>query len=115
MSINAAALRAFVLQQMVAESYLEDVWQGISNERNNRLRLGFNHYQYFRDPAEADLDSATRMTDSQIRDFNGRFQILAHQVNTWTGFSGTLFFDTETGTYTLSFRSLEFASIFVGG
>src|SRR5690349_6870099 len=55
------------------------------------------------------------MTESQIRDFNVRFQVIAHQVNTWTGFSGTLFFDPETGTYTLSFRSLEFASISAGG
>lgn len=51
---------------------------------------------------------ASRFTPTEAAAFATRYEVVAHQANTGTGFSGTLFKNTQTGEYTLSFRSTEF-------
>ncbi|MGH6803283.1 MAG: calcium-binding protein, partial [Methyloceanibacter sp.] len=119
MTYNAKELALYILAQMAAESYLEGgaiVDLGLLQQR---LRLGNNNHSQFNDPEaasrEAALSGKTRMSDSQIRDFSARYEIVDHLPNTWSGFSGTLFRDRVTGEYALSFRSTEFANDNKGG
>lgn len=51
---------------------------------------------------------ASKFTESQATDFAAKYTVVAHQANTATGFSGTLFKNVSTGEFTLSFRSTEF-------
>jgi hypothetical protein len=51
---------------------------------------------------------SSKFTPTQATEFVGKYTVLAHQANTTTGFSGTLFKDA-TGDLVLSFRSTEFA------
>lgn len=44
----------------------------------------------------------------QAADFLGKWEVVAQQDNTPTGFSGTLFKSKATGELVLSFRSTEF-------
>ncbi len=53
-------------------------------------------------------DHASRFTPTEAAAFTNRYEVVAHEANTGTGFSGTLFWDTEKLEYTLSFRSTEF-------
>ena len=50
---------------------------------------------------------ASRFTPTQAAEFAGKYEVVAHQDNTGTGFSATLFKD-GAGNYTVSFRSTEF-------
>ncbi len=52
---------------------------------------------------------SSKFTQVQAEDFASKYTVVAHQANTSTGFSGTLFKDNATGELTLSFRSTEFA------
>ncbi|MEQ1807687.1 MAG: hypothetical protein ABL900_20085, partial [Burkholderiaceae bacterium] len=53
---------------------------------------------------------ASRFTPTQAAQFiSDGWIVLAHQFNTATGFSGTLFKNTQTNELVLSFRSTEFA------
>ena len=125
--LSAKQLYDFSLQQIASESFLN-----IASTNNyagpdlaRALRLGSNN------PANTDnlptnprLPGKTRMTDQQIADFTANNEIIAHQANTASGFSGTLFqrvtrnasgVVTSRGAFTLSFRSTEFADESQGG
>jgi len=52
-------------------------------------------------------DHSSKFTPTEAADFAARYEVVAHQANTGTGFSVTLFKD-NAGNYTLSFRSTEF-------
>ncbi len=51
---------------------------------------------------------ASRFTPTEAAVFAARYEVVAHEDNTGTGFSGTLFWDTVKQEYTLSFRSTAF-------
>ena len=58
--------------------------------------------------------NANQVTGS-AQAFVSRYQIVDHHANDATGFSATLMRDTQTGEYTLSFRSLEYQNQVDGG
>ncbi len=121
----------FALQQVAAESYLEGVASTNIPELLKRLEFGNNNAPFLNlqnpDPiANPDLLGKTRFIDlaempnaSQINGsaqaFVSRYQIVDHHANDATGFSATLMRDTQTGQYTLSFRSLEYQNQAQGG
>jgi|CXWL01.1.fsa_nt_gi hypothetical protein len=112
----------FALQQMAAESYLDD------SDIITRLTLG-NNNPLLNDPNDPTLDGATRFVNlagvpnaAQItgsaQAFVTRYQIVDQHANDATGFSATLLKDLNdpTGqTYTLSFRSTEYKNQIDGG
>lgn len=51
---------------------------------------------------------ASRFPESLASSFPIEWEVLAHQANTSTGFSGTLFRHKDTNEYVMSFRSMEF-------
>ena len=106
----------FALQQMVAESYLDQLVSGrqlkdILTDGNNDTRVIL--------PEQ--FSGKTRFTDQLAAYFvpapgsTTRYQIRDHHANDATGFSATLMFDTQTNSYTLSFRSTESAPATEGG
>src|SRR5437868_10966877 len=105
-----------LIAQMAAESYLHQIPPGNSvDERRVVLQLGNNNPSFFSNPDVADLPGKTRMTESQRARFAQIYEIVAHQPNTWTGFSATLFKNRGTGEYVLSFRSTEYPDDSRGG
>lgn len=113
----------FVLQQMAAESYLDQIGKN-GNDAPRMLMLGSNNPGYLQDnklplPTAAVLNGNTRMTESQATDFTTRYTIVSHLPNTASGFSATLmkYRNTATGTdeYTLSMRSTEYFNESQGG
>lgn len=103
----------FSLQQFAAESYLHRFLSG-ELQLDQVLQFG-NNNQPNTLPNTAVLPGKTRMTDRQITEFIQRYQIIDHHANDATGFSATLMRDTQTGQYTLSFRSLEYQNQAQGG
>ena len=95
----------FALQQVAAESYLDDI--SFKNEEDvlRRLIVGANNYRV---PPDVDNPHATRMTKLQADYFLENFEIIDHLPNRSSGFSATLTFNNNTKEYTLSFRSTEF-------
>ena len=94
----------FALQQMAAESYLNNVDLSSPEQVARRLLLGNNAEGF----PEAGFTRFTgTLTHGQAHDFVQRFQIIDHHANDATGFSATLMKDKTTGEYTLSFRSTE--------
>ena len=91
----------FALQQMAAESYLNDPGGLQSQLTRGNNRFGF-------DPPTGPLLGATRFTNVLADRFITKYDIVDHHANDATGFSATLLKDTTTNTYTLSFRSLEY-------
>ncbi|MFO0773688.1 MAG: calcium-binding protein [Nitrospiraceae bacterium] len=113
MSNNMTTWLNFALQQMAAESYLPDgAWQDTTQLRR-RLLLGNNNVDI--DPLEGNLYGKTRFTEVVVSRFLERYQIVDHHANDATGFSATLMFDRVTNSYTLSFRSSEYATEVNGG
>ena len=109
-------LSDLLLGQLAAESYLDQAPPGNPfDELRTVLELGNNNPANFSDPTAPDLPGKTRMTAAQIRRFAEIYEIVDHQPNTWSGFSGTLLRNTQTDTYVLSFRSTESASEGQGG
>lgn len=102
----------FALQQMAAESYLDNIDLNNPEEVTRRLLRGNN-------PEGFPEGGFTRMTGTlaqgQAKDFTQRYQILDHHANDATGFSATLMRDTTMGEYTLSFRSTEYRDASEGG
>src|SRR6185436_5052803 len=90
----------FVLQQMAAESYLDDPGglQSQLNRGNNRF--GF-------DPPTGPLLGATRFTNVLADRFIVKYDVVNHHANDATGFSATLIQERGTNNFTLSFRSTE--------
>ena len=121
----------FALQQMAAESYLDGVASTNTPELLKRLEFGNNNAPFLnlQNPnpiANPDLPGKTRFVDltgvtnaNQIvgsaQAFVSRYQIVDHHANDATGFSAMLMRDTQTGEYTLSFRSLEYQNQAQGG
>ena len=114
MSSNTTAWLNFALQQMAAESYLQDI--DLHNELlvKPRLLLG-NNNQFGISPTDADLAGKTRFTSVLADRFLARYDIVDHHASDATGFSATLLFDKETQQYTLSIRSTEYRDEAQGG
>ncbi len=106
----------FVLQQMAAESYLND-WNSLTDDvKKARLNLGSNNYLNPDNlPTKDILDGATHMTANQATEFLNRYTVVNHLANTASGFSATLLFDNETNEFTLSMRSTEYFNKSEGG
>lgn len=51
---------------------------------------------------------ASRFSNLQAEQFAAQYEVVAHQKNTATGFSGTVFRNRDTNELTISFRSTEF-------
>jgi trimeric autotransporter adhesin len=103
----------FALQQMAAESYIHRAQSGELGLLA-ALKMGNNNLPG--DQSDTDiLPGKTRMTTTQAQAFAQRYQIIDHHANDATGFSATLMFDTQTNSYTLSFRSTESATTAQGG
>jgi Ca2+-binding RTX toxin-like protein len=123
MANNTSTWLKFALQQMAAESYLDGINLQDPGAVIGRLVDGNNNSQVI--PADQ-FAGATRFVDlngvanaSQItgsaQAFVTRYQIVDHHANDATGFSATLMRDTQTGEYTLSFRSTEYRNASEGG
>lgn len=103
----------FAIQQMAAESYLNEFFSG-QLRLDQVLKLGNNRFGF-------PETSYTRFTDQQVTQFvstsqaPARYVIVDHHANDESGFSATLLFDTQTQTYTLSFRSTEYQNQSTGG
>lgn len=113
---NISTWLQFALQQMAAESYLDQLLSGrqlkeILTDGNNDIRVI---------PSEQFLGK-TRFTDQLISYFvtppgsSPRYQVIDHHASDATGFSATLIRDQTTGEYTLSFRSVEYQDQAEGG
>lgn len=97
----------FALQQMAAESYLDrtaDLTGILIDGNNNRRVIPVDQFT-----------GKIRMTALQAQQFTQRYQIIDHHADDATGFSATLMKDRDTGEYTLSFRSVEYALQAKGG
>ncbi|HKT34262.1 MAG TPA: calcium-binding protein, partial [Nitrospira sp.] len=110
MSTDITAWLQFAIQQMSSECYLDGINLLSRNEVKDKLLLGNNHPLL--DPV---LSGKTRFTNSLADQFLDRYQIVDHHADDASGFSATLLFDTQTNSYTLSFRSLEFRNQAEGG
>ena len=119
MSSSISTWLDFAIQQMAAESYLHRV---LSRELTleQALLLGNNNVS-LEGLLNPNLAGKTRLTDQLVSWFVSpppalpRYTIIDHHANDATGFSATLFFDTQSNSYTLSFRSLEYQHRSQGG
>ena len=102
----------FALQQMAAESYLDNIDLHNPEEVTRFLLLGNNREGF---PETGFTRFTGTLAQGQAKDFVQRYQIVDHHANDATGFSATLLKDTTTNTYTLSFRSLEYQNQVDGG
>ena len=119
------ALYQFLLQQQVAEAYLEDIDLRDPLQVREALRRGNNRFGF------ADDSGKTKWTEEQITELLARYDIM-HQLSDLpttgqpgtfagtgipsnTGFSATLLYDRETNQYTLAMRSTEYKSWSAGG
>lgn len=98
----------FALQQMAAESYLDDPGSLTTRLTRGNNRAGF-------DAPTGELFGKTRFTNVLADRFLSTYDIIDHHANDATGFSATLMRDRTTGEYTLSFRSTEFKPAADGG
>ncbi|MEO7860994.1 MAG: hypothetical protein ABIU05_11205 [Nitrospirales bacterium] len=115
---NTTIWLQFALQQMAAESYLDGFALSNTNEVIRRLKFGNNNATSLGlgNPDDSPvLSGNTRFTTIQAQQLTQHYQIVNHHANDATGFSATLFKDTTTNTYTLSFRSLEYQNQVDGG
>jgi VCBS repeat-containing protein len=104
---NIKSLLKYALLQLAAEALLDR-----ADELADKLDFGNNR--------------SSKFTPEQAAEFAQIWEVVAHQPNTSTGFSGTLFrvrtdaplelaakYGAVPGEYTLSFRSTEFADDYV--
>ncbi len=98
----------FALQQMAAESYLDDPGGLLSQLTRGNNRFGF-------DPPTGPLLGATRFTNILADRFIAKYDVVSHHANDATGFSATLMREVGTNNFTLSFRSTEFRNQGQGG
>jgi Ca2+-binding RTX toxin-like protein len=102
----------FALQQIAAESYLNNI--DITNPAEvTRLLLLGNNQEGF--PETSPTRFTGTLLQGQANDFAQRYQIIDHHANDATGFSATVIFDRQTQAYTLSMRSSEYRSDANGG
>ena len=114
----------FAIQQMAAESYLDQFTvEGrqltlVLADGNNDIRK-VSPDQFLGKTRFVDLDPQTVPNANEItgsaQAFVARYQIEDHHANDASGFSATLMKDTTTGEYTLSFRSTEYSLQADGG
>lgn len=102
---NISTWLKFALQQMAAESYLDQLLSG----RPLRAILldGNNDTRFVQPDANNELPGKTRFTSVLADRFLTTYDILDHHANDASGFSATLLFDRDTNSYTLSFRSAK--------
>ncbi|MBL8072970.1 MAG: putative Ig domain-containing protein [Nitrospira sp.] len=113
----------FALQQMAAESYLHGINLQDPAAVIRRLVEGNNNGpmipidQFTGKTRFVDLTAVSNISPitGSAQAFVSRYQIVDHHANDATGFSATLMFDTQTNSYTLSFRSTESATATQGG
>ena len=98
----------FALQQMAAESYLDDPGVLATQLTRGNNRFGF-------DSPTGPLLGATRFTSSLADRFIAKYDIVNHHANDSTGFSATLMQERGTNNFTLSFRSSEYKDQVDGG
>jgi len=110
MSSDIRSWLDYAIQQMAAESYLDGINLLSRNEVKDKLLLGNNN-----PVLDSSLSGKTRFTNVLAEEFLDRYQIIDHHANDASGFSATLFKDTSNNTYTLSFRSTEYADSALGG
>lgn len=97
----------FILAQMAADSYLDQLDFADEPELRVRLRNGANHRDHIAELEREGRLGATRMTEVMIDDFLATWEVIDHIPNDTSGFSATLLKNRQTGKYTLSFRSTE--------
>jgi len=95
----------FALQQIAAESYLDELTYSDVDQVKRRLKLGANNHRV---PLNEKNPHATRMTKIQADYFWKNFEIIDHLPNRSSDFSATLTRNKNTGEFTLSFRSTEY-------
>ncbi|MEW6248543.1 MAG: calcium-binding protein [Nitrospirota bacterium] len=110
---NISIWLKFALQQMAAESYLDQLLFG--RPLREILLDGNNDTRFVQPDANGNLPGKTRFTNVLADRFLSTYDILDHHANDATGFSATLMRDRTTGEYTLSFRSLEYQNQAEGG
>ncbi len=104
----------FALQQMAAESYLDQFISGsrsfvrvLTNGNNNENVVPVGEFT----GKTRFVDLSGVPTANQImgsaQAFDARYDVIDHHANDASGFSATLMQDVTTGEYTLSFRSTE--------
>ena len=110
---NVSVWLDFLIQQIAAESYFDGM--DITNEAAIRLALIRGNNRPGFDPPSGRLLGKTQLTDGLADRFLARYEIRDHHADDSTGFSATLLYDTQTNSYTLSFRSTEFRTQVNGG
>ncbi len=97
-SIEVSSSLKYANLQIAAEAFLIDPISGRSNFTGERLVAAL----------EAGNDHASKFPSVSAIQFESEWMVVAHQPNTSTGFSGTLFENKTTHELVLSFRSTEF-------
>jgi Ca2+-binding RTX toxin-like protein len=112
MASNIQTWLDYALQQMAAESYLD---QFLSGPRTlvKVLTNGNNNENIISD--ENAFRGATRFTNLLADRFIAKYDIVSHHANDSTGFSATLTQERGTSNFTLSFRSTEYRDQSEGG
>ncbi|HEX4986744.1 MAG TPA: cadherin-like domain-containing protein [Burkholderiales bacterium] len=112
----------FAMQQMAAESYLDQFLSGqrtltevLVNGNNNQNMVPDSDFRgQTRFVSLSDIEYIGQKEGS-AQAFAQRFLLIDHHSNDSSGFSTTFFKDLESNSYTLSFRSTEFRSEDEGG
>jgi Ca2+-binding RTX toxin-like protein len=141
--MTIARIYSMLLNQVVAEAYLEGIDSGNLAATIIRLRNGNNRPEFVRNVLE-NLPGKTRHAEAQANEWSARFKVLdqwsddprrhrnvepgdhayreidGRQILANSGFSATLMQDIDPssphfGSVTLSFRSTEFAEPELGG
>lgn len=102
---DVATWLSFAMQQMAAESYLDQLLLG--RTIRDILLDGNNDTRIVQPDSGGNLPGKTRFTAFLADQFAQRYQIIDHHANDASGFSATLLLDRESNSYTLSFRSTE--------
>ena len=99
----------FALQQLAAESYLEEINWANPEEVKARLERGNTRLPH--DPSTG----YTRAPQTLGAEFTERYTVAAHRANDQTGMSATLIRSNADGSYTLAIRSTEYKQFAKGG
>ena len=114
MSTNTFEILQYLLAQVAAESFLDGGDLSDEPSLENHYIQGSNNYRNFKNLRDTNRLGMTQATDVMWADFSGTWDVIRHQVNTTSGFSGTLLKNVD-GTFTISFRSTESKSESDGG
>ena len=108
----------FALQQMAAESYLDQLLTG--KPVREVLSDGNNDTRFIQPDADGNLPGKTRFTNVLANRLLANYEIIDHHTSDATGFSATLMRERDsngqlTTNFTLSFRSVEYQNQVDGG